>query len=98
MAYPNDISNIAELFEDENFIESKFSLLDVLVNNASMLGKKVDILDYPTDLWNEVFKINLNAQFYVIKTLLPLLLKSNNVSIIDSNSTLGRSGRSTLSA
>ena len=50
IAYPNDISNIAELFEDENFIESKFSLLDVLVNNASILGKKVDILDYPTDL------------------------------------------------
>lgn len=67
--------------------------LDVLVNNASILGVKSNILDYPIDIWNDVININLNAQFYVTKQFLPLLLNTQNSSIINVSSSVGRKGR-----
>lgn len=74
-------------------IEKKLEKLDILVNNASILGIKAKIMDYPEDLWEEVIHINLNAQFFVTKALLPLLIKSENSSIINVSSTVGREGR-----
>lgn len=74
-------------------IENKWGKLDILVNNASILGIKAKIMDYPEDLWEEVIHINLNAQFFVTKALLPLLIESENSSIINVSSTVGRVGR-----
>jgi len=74
-------------------IKEKWGNLDVLVNNASILGIKAKIMDYPKDLWEKVIHINLNAQFFITKALLPLLIKSDNSSIINVSSTVGREGR-----
>jgi len=74
-------------------IKEKWGKLDILVNNASILGIKAKIMDYPEDLWEQVVRINLNAQFFVTKALLPLLIKSINSSIINLSSTVGRVGR-----
>lgn len=74
-------------------IDSKWDRIDILVNNASILGIKAKIVDYPEDLWEEVIHINLNAQFFVSKALIPLIVKSDNGSIINVSSTVGRAGR-----
>jgi NAD(P)-dependent dehydrogenase (short-subunit alcohol dehydrogenase family) len=74
-------------------IEKKWNKLDVLVNNASILGVRAPILDYPEDVWEEVIQVNLNAQFFVTKALLPFLLKSQNGSIINVSSSVGRRGK-----
>ncbi|MEM7008799.1 MAG: SDR family NAD(P)-dependent oxidoreductase [Thermodesulfobacteriota bacterium] len=74
-------------------IESRWGALDVLVNNASILGVRSPIIEYPEDVWEEVVHINLNAQFFVTKALLPLLLKSDSASIINVSSSVGRKGK-----
>jgi len=74
-------------------IDSKWGKLDILVNNASILGVRAPITDYPEDVWEEVIHINLNAQFFVTKALLPLLIISNNSSILNISSTVGRTGK-----
>ena len=84
---PKDVTLISE------FISKEFGKLDILVNNASILGKNVKIEDYPEELWKEVIDINLNAQFFITKSLIPLLKKSINGSIINVSSTVGRQGR-----
>ena len=76
-----------------NRIAEKWSRLDILVNNASILGVRTSILDYPEDIWEEVIDVNLNGQFFVIKAVLPFLLKSNNGSIINVSSSVGRRGK-----
>ena len=73
-------------------IEEKWVRLHVLVNNASILGVRAPILDYPEDIWEEVVKINLNAQFFITKAVLPLIVKSQNGSIINVSSSVGRRG------
>jgi len=74
-------------------VEEKWNRLDVLVNNASILGVRAPIIGYPEDVWEEVIRVNLNAQFFVTKALLPLLLKSPNGSIINISSSVGRHGK-----
>lgn len=91
-----DIDDIKKMKED---IQNKFSnQLDVLINNASILGLKTDIMDYPFDVWNNTININLNAQFYVTRELLPLLLNAKNASIINVSSSVGRKGRASWGA
>jgi len=88
-------SDIALIY---NYISKKYGKLDILVNNASILGITSKIEDYPENLWKEVIDINLNAQFYITKALIPLLKKSDSGSIINVSSTVGRQGRANWGA
>jgi len=88
-----DIADKGDVNRLASEIQKKWGNLDILVNNASILGIKAKIIDYPEDLWEKVIHINLNAQFFVTKALLPLLIKSDNSSIINLSSTVGRVGR-----
>lgn len=87
-----DISNKDDVKRLAIQIAEKWMRLDILVNNASILGVRASILDYPEDIWEEVIKINLNAQFFVTKSVLPLILKSQSGSIINVSSSVGRRG------
>ncbi|HET7289848.1 MAG TPA: SDR family NAD(P)-dependent oxidoreductase [Thermodesulfobacteriota bacterium] len=87
ISHRDDVARLAEE------IGERWVSLDVLVNNASILGERKPIIDYPEDVWEEVVDINLNAQFYVTKALLPLLMKSENGSIINVSSSVGRKGK-----
>lgn len=87
-----DISDRDDVKRLANAVAERWGRLHILVNNASILGVRTSILDYPEDVWEEVVKINLNAQFFVTKALLPLILKSGNGSIINVSSSVGRRG------
>ncbi|MDA2921378.1 SDR family NAD(P)-dependent oxidoreductase, partial [Desulfobacterota bacterium AH_259_B03_O07] len=88
-----DISDKNQVKVLYNQLSKKFNKLDILVNNASILGHRSPIIDYPEDVWEKTIHINLNAQFYVTKTVLPLLLRSKNASIINVSSSVGRRGK-----
>lgn len=88
-----DITGETDVKSLASHIEKKWNKLDVLVNNASILGVRAPILDYPEDVWEEVIQVNLNAQFFVTKALLPFLLKSQSGSIISVSSSVGRRGK-----
>lgn len=49
----------------------KFGGIDVLVNNAGVLGPKVRIEDYPEDEWRRVIDANLTGPFLVTKAAIP---------------------------
>ena len=88
-----DITKLDEVKKLASQIDAVKQKLDILVNNASILGVRSPIIEYPEDVWQEVININLNAQFYVTKALLPLLLKSDNASVINVSSSVGRKGK-----
>lgn len=64
--------------------------LDVLVNNASVLGPSPMpfLLDYPTEAFRAVLGTNLVAPFLLIKKLLPAMIESGG-SIINVTSDAG---------
>ena len=91
--YSANIAKLDDVKNLYNLVSNEFKHLDVLINNASILGVKTKIKDIPEDVWDSVIQINLNSQFYVIKAFLPLLEKSLNSSIINVSSSVGRKGK-----
>lgn len=74
-------------------IEQEFGTLDGLLLNASLLGSKMSISQYPEQEWLDVINTNVNASFYLTKAMIPLLQASNAGRILYTTSSVGRQGR-----
>jgi len=74
-------------------IKRRFDGLHILVNNASLLGPRVPILEYPEEDWEAVVAVNLHGPFFVIKACLPLMIPTGGGSIINVSSGVGRIGK-----
>ena len=79
-------------------IEEEFGRLDGLLLNAAILGDMRPIEYYPMDLFEKVMKVNVNAQFILVRTLMPMLRQSDQGSIIFTTSSVGRKGRANWGA
>lgn len=66
-------------------IKEQFNKLDVLVNGAGAISKGGIRIENLED-WNRVLSTNLTTAFNVTKSLLPLLERGNNPSIINISS------------
>jgi NAD(P)-dependent dehydrogenase (short-subunit alcohol dehydrogenase family) len=71
----------------------RFGAIDVLVNNAAILGPRTAIADYPIAVWEEVLRINLTGLFLITREVLPAMLARRSGSIINVTSGVGRIGK-----
>jgi len=72
-----------------------FGCLDVLFNNAGILGTDLgpqDPENCTLENWNHIHEVNLNSIFLSFKTMVPLLRKSANASVINMSSRSGKVG------
>ncbi len=76
-----------------NSISDEFGRLDGLVHNASILGERYSIAQYDAVLWQRVMHVNVTAAFAMTQVFLPLLLESEDASIIFTSSGVGRTGK-----
>ena len=74
-------------------LEAEFGRLDGLVHNASILGDRYSIQQYDAAQWQKVMHVNVTAGFALTQVCLPMLLKSQDASIIFTSSGVGRQGR-----
>lgn len=80
-----DISKEEDCKKIYNEIESKYGKLDGLVNSAGII-KLGGIEEQTLEEWNNAININLTAIFLLSKTLLPLLKKGTNTSVVNISS------------
>ncbi|WP_086931381.1 YciK family oxidoreductase [Agarilytica rhodophyticola] len=74
-------------------INEEFGRLDGLLHNASELGPRTPLTNYPSEQWQKLLQVNLTAPFIMTKSLVPLLSKSQNASIVFTGSSVGIKGR-----
>lgn len=74
-------------------VDHEFGRLDGLAHVAGILGDLSPVEQYDVPTWCKVLHVNLTAAFLLTRTLLPLLRKSEDASMVFTSSTVGRVGR-----
>jgi len=82
-----------DIIEVANVLGDEFGQIDGLLHNASELGPRTPISNYPLEQWQKILQVNVTAPFVLTKALTPLLLKSSSASIIFTGSGVGLHGR-----
>lgn len=80
---------IASWIEDTR---AEFGRIDAFVNNASLLGPRVGIEEYPLDDWRKVIDVNLTGAFICARAVAPALRETKG-SIVHVSSGVGDHGR-----
>lgn len=71
---------------------SRYGRIDILVNNAAIVGPFVEIADMDLDGWNEVMAINLTAPMLCARAAMKAMVPARKGAIINISSEGGRSG------
>lgn len=88
-----DVSEPAEASKLVEAAIARFPRLSVLVNNASILGKRAPVEDVDVATWDDVLRINTSSLFYVTQPLIPHLVALGEGSVINVSSSVGRKGK-----
>jgi NAD(P)-dependent dehydrogenase (short-subunit alcohol dehydrogenase family) len=91
LAVAADVSKGADVERLVGESVEHFGKIDVLVNNAGLLGPRVAIEDYPEDEWRRIIDANLTGPFLVSRAAIPYL--SDGASIINVVSGVSVEGR-----
>lgn len=89
--YP-DLTSFAELEKTMNDIAKKYGKIDILVNNAGVSAME-SIYDYKPEDFDKVVKLNLNAVFYGIKAVAPIMKQNGGGVVINTSSMVSLYGQ-----
>lgn len=105
LAYPIDISDVAQVQQMVKDVVAKFSKIDILVNNAG-LNRPAPLFDLTPENWEAVIRVNLNGLFFTLQSVAQQMVaqvpeavkmagraEQSYGKIINFSSIAGRSGR-----
>ena len=86
-----DLSQLKEIPELINNIQSRFGRIDILVNNAGINAKK-SMIEVTDEEFNKVIVTNLSAVFSITREVAKVMLAQGNGSIINISSMASQYG------
>jgi 3-oxoacyl-[acyl-carrier protein] reductase len=87
--------NIADLANVEAATKAtldRFGQIDVLINNAAIVGPNAATWDYPPEDFRAVVEIGLIGTFYVCRAVVPHMIARNYGRIVNLSSVAGKEG------
>lgn len=91
LAVPGDVSRDTHVQILVNAAVERFGQIDVLINNAGLLGPRVPIAEYPEEEWRTVLEANLTGPFLLVRAVIPHMPEGG--SIINVTSGVSVEGR-----
>ncbi len=79
---PADLADFASIDQLGPAIGERFGRLDILVLNAGVLGELAPIPDIAPKVWRQVFDINVEANWRILRALDPLLRASEAARVL----------------
>src|ERR671916_605053 len=91
LALAADVSKSADVQRLVEAAAERFGKIDVLVNNAGLLGPRVAIAEYPEEEWRRVIDANLTGPFLVSRAVVPRMPEGGSiVNVVSGVSVEGR--------
>lgn len=89
--YPN-LTNYAEVEKAISDIAKKYGKIDILVNNAG-ISAMASIYNYNPEEFDNLIKLNVNAVFYGIRAVVPIMKANGGGVIINTSSMVSLYGQ-----
>ncbi len=86
-----DVSQEADWARAVALAESTFGKLDILVNNAAIIGLE-GIMETSIELWNRVIAVNQTGTFLGMRAAIPAMRRAGGGSIVNISSVLATMG------
>jgi NAD(P)-dependent dehydrogenase (short-subunit alcohol dehydrogenase family) len=86
---PADLSDVAAVDQIGPAVGQRFGRIDILVLNAGVLGELAPVPDIAPKVWRQVFDVNVEANWRLLRTLDPYLRASEAARVIVMTSRAG---------
>ncbi len=90
-----DVADEAKVAAAFGVVTAALGDIDILFNNAGIDTTSL-LIDMPTEMWDEMIRINLRSMFVCTKQVLPAMQRKKWGRIINTASQLGHKGAATM--
>jgi NAD(P)-dependent dehydrogenase (short-subunit alcohol dehydrogenase family) len=87
-----DIADLAAVEAGTKATLERFGKIDILVNNAAIVGPNAPTWEYPPEAFREVVNVGLIGTFYCCRTVVPHMIAANYGRIVNLSSVAGKEG------
>ncbi|MGB3071384.1 MAG: glucose 1-dehydrogenase [Ottowia sp.] len=91
-----DVSDESSVRQAIGQVHASWGLVDVLVSGAAILDQTGTILDIDPAEWHRVMNVNLHGSYYIVRSVLPDMIRRGKGSVIlvaSMHGSVGRPGR-----
>jgi len=85
-----DVRHPDQVDRMEDIVRRRFARIDLLVNNAAIIGPTAAVQDIAAADWNDVLAVNLTGAFLCCKAVLPPMYRQRRGKIINLSSIAGK--------
>ncbi len=89
---PVDIADLASVEAATAAVLETFGKIDVLINNAAIVGPNLPTWQYPPEAFADVVRIGLNGTFHCCRAVVPHMIEKNYGRIVNLSSIAGKEG------
>lgn len=93
VAQVTDIGSARQVRRLVDLATRRYGRLDILINNAGILGPMMPLTAYPLRAWDKVLRVNLTGTFVVTQQAARLMTAQGKGCIVTISSSVGRAGR-----
>jgi 2-dehydro-3-deoxy-L-rhamnonate dehydrogenase (NAD+) len=87
-----DIADLAAVDAATNATLREFGKIDILINNAAIVGPNANTWEYPPDAFRDVINVGLIGTFYCCRAIVPHMIAANYGRIVNLSSVAGKEG------
>ena len=87
-----DIADLAAVEAATKSTLTHFGKIDILVNNAAIVGPNANTWEYPPEAFRDVVNVGLIGTFYCCRTVVPHMIAANYGRIVNISSVAGKEG------
>jgi 3-oxoacyl-[acyl-carrier protein] reductase len=89
---PVDIGDLAAVEQATAAVKDRFGRIDVLINNAAIVGPNAPTWEYPPQAFIDVVHVGLVGTFFCCRTVVPHMIAQNYGRIVNLSSVAGKEG------